>query len=66
MPNPTVKKRAEEYGVSVSKIESVWEEAKKIAEKEGKKENWAYIESIFESMVKNKFKKKSSSLVFRL
>jgi hypothetical protein len=54
MPVPVIKKEAEKHGVSKEHAEAKWEEAKAQAAKEGFKEDWAYIMTIFKNMMKDK------------
>lgn len=53
MPTPLIKKYAKELNVSVESLEKKWEEAKKIAEKEGienRKYFFAYVTKIFKNL----------------
>ena len=51
MPTPYVKKLAKKHHTSVGKSEKEWSQAKAVAKKEGKGENFAYITSIYKKMM---------------
>lgn len=52
MPTGYVKKLAEEHGMSLPEAEAKWNEAKKRASEEGtSREYYAYVTSIFKSMM---------------
>ena len=51
MPQNYVKALAKEHNMSVQQAEAKWDVAKKQAAKQGKAENYAYITSIFKSMM---------------
>lgn len=52
MPSSVVKSFAEKAGVSVAKVESMWDLAKKKAEEQGEKDNYAYITAIVKRQLK--------------
>lgn len=54
MPVPVIKKEAEKHNVSDEAVESKWEKAKQQAAEEGKSKDWAYIMTIFKSMMGDK------------
>ena len=56
MPTPYIKKLAKEKGVSIRSLESKWDEAKSQAAKEGHKDDYPYITSIFKKMVHASFR----------
>jgi hypothetical protein len=51
MPADYVAKLAKETGVSVEKAEKRWASAKKIADKAGRGDDYAYITGIFKKMM---------------
>ncbi len=51
MPTAYVEKLAKEHHMSLSEAESKWKEAEKKAREEGREKNYAYITSIFKSMM---------------
>lgn len=51
MPTSYVKKIAKKHHTSVGKSENVWEAAKRQASKQGKGENFAYVTSIYKTMM---------------
>lgn len=52
MPTEYVKKLAEEHDMSIEAAEKKWDEAKKLAKEEGtSKDYYAYVTSIFKSMM---------------
>ena len=51
MPTAIVKKYAKKKGISLKKSEKRWNKAKKFAKKEGQKENWPYVMSIYKKMM---------------
>lgn len=51
MPITYVKKLAKKHGMSTDMAEKHWETAKKQAAKQGREENYAYVTSIFKSML---------------
>jgi hypothetical protein len=61
MPTPMISSMAEKMKMPVEQAEGLWEEAKKIAEGENKKEDYAYITSIFEKMCAGKNKKEDAT-----
>lgn len=54
MPTPLIESVAKKQGKSIEEIEGKWEEAKKAAEEQGHKEDWAYVVSIFKNMTGQK------------
>ena len=46
MPTPMIKSFADKTGKTVGEVEKLWNEAKAIAFKEGKEDNYAYIVGI--------------------
>lgn len=61
MPLPYIKKLAKKHHMSVSSAETKWEEAKKQADKQGKGDNYGYITSIFQSMMKEEHEVSTST-----
>lgn len=51
MPQEYVKKMAKQYDVSIPAAEKFWKKAKQAAEDQGKKDNYAYVTSIFKNMM---------------
>ncbi len=51
MPQAYVNKLAKEHNISTASAESKWKTAKAQAAKQGKSENYAYITTIFKSMM---------------
>ena len=62
MPVTFVQKLAKEMGYDLKDLESKWDKAKSIAEKEGKKEDWKYIMGIFKQMLKDSAKIKKEAI----
>lgn len=54
MPTSYVEKMAKKHNMTVQQAEEKWSEAKKAAEKQGQGDNYAYITTIFKSMVGEK------------
>lgn len=60
MPINVIKGDAKRYkGLTTRKAESKWKKAKKAAEKQNHKDDWPYIQSIYQSMTK-KYKQESA------
>jgi len=56
MPTPMLEKLAKENDLSLPTVEDLWEQAKKTAEGEGEKDNYAYITAIVQKLVQGKKK----------
>lgn len=65
MPTPYVKKLADKHGVPVSQVEKKWDKAKKIAEDEGHKDNWAYITGVVKRMMNESSLESASYPMYR-
>ena len=55
MPANIIVALSKKHKIPVAKLEKVWDDAVNQAEKQGKGDNYAYITSIFKSMIKGKF-----------
>jgi hypothetical protein len=56
MPQAYVSKMAKKHKTSVGKQERLWDKAKRIAAKAGKKENYGYITGVYKNMIGEKMK----------
>ena len=56
MPSNTIKSFAKKANKTVAEVEKLWKKAKKLAEKEGQKNNYAYITGILKKMLKLEYK----------
>jgi hypothetical protein len=54
MPVPVIKKEAEKHHISDEESSSKWREAKNIAKKEGKSNDFAYIMDIYKHLLGEK------------
>lgn len=58
MPSSVVNTVSKKCDLSLEEAEAKWKKAKKVAEKEGHKEDWPYIMEIFKHMVGKECMKK--------